>query len=82
MNSIAISYIRTYAPLAAGAVLSFLVTLGIEIDKDTQAAFIIVLTGLLQASYYAVARMVERKWPQVGTFLLGSSKQPVYREVQ
>lgn len=82
MNSLVTSYIRTYVPIGVGMIVAYLVTLGIQLDNDTQAALVVFLTGALQALYYAVARTLEKKWPQLGSFLLGSSKQPTYREVK
>lgn len=81
MNSFVTSQIRTYVPILVGGFVSWLVTLGINLDADSQAGLIVFLTGVLQAVYYFVARLLERRWPQVGAILLGSSKQPVYREV-
>lgn len=78
MNSFITSLIRTYVPIAVGAVVSFLLTKGIELDADTQAGLIVVLTGVSQAVYYYVARVLERKFPQL-SFLLGSAAQPRYQ---
>lgn len=79
MNSFVTSLIRTYVPIAVGALVSLLVTRGINLDADTQAGLIVALTGILQAVYYFVARVLERKLPQF-SFLLGSSAQPRYVE--
>lgn len=82
MQSLITSYIRTYMPIVVGGLVSWLVTLGVELDAETQAGLIVALTGLSQAAYYFIARQLERKWPVVGKVLLGSSKQPTYREVK
>lgn len=79
MNGFVTSLIRTYVPIAVGAVVSFLLTKGIELDPNTQAGLIVAITGILQAVYYFVARVLERKFPQF-SFLLGSSAQPKYVE--
>ena len=81
MNNFITSQIRTYVPIAVGAIVAYLLTLGIELDADTQAGLIVTLTGVLQAVYYFIARALERKFPQLSV-LLGSSKQPIYKEVK
>lgn len=82
MNNFITSQIRTYVPMAVGAVVAYLATLGLDLDANTQSGLIIALTGVLQALYYLVARVVERKWPQVGGLLLGSAKQPTYKKAK
>jgi len=77
LNNFITSQIRTFVPIAIGAVISFLTLKGIEIDPDTQLSLVLAVTGLLQALYYFLARLAEKKYPQLG-FLLGSTKQPVY----
>jgi hypothetical protein len=79
MNSFVTSFIRTYVPIVVGAVVSYLVTLGIQLDAETQAGMVVTLTGVSQAVYYAIARFLESKFPKAGV-LLGSAKQVVYRE--
>lgn len=80
MNSFVTSLIRTYVPIAVGAVIAWLATLGLQLDAEAQSGLIVFLTGISQAIYYFIARWIERKFPQIGTVLLGSSKAPVYRE--
>ena len=74
------SLIRTWAPMAIGAVVAYLATLGIDLDADTQTGLIVALTGVLQAVYYAVARAIEPHLPDwVTRVLLGSATAPEYR---
>lgn len=80
MNSFVTSLIRTYVPIAVGGFIAWLATLGLQLDAETQTSLIVFLTGISQALYYLVARWIERKFPQIGTVLLGSSKAPVYKE--
>ncbi len=85
MNSFITSQIRTIVPIAVGALVSWLALRGINLDEGQEAGLIIALTGLLQALYYFLARVLEQHFPQVGTLLLGSSAQPEYhdaREIQ
>lgn len=79
MNNFVTSLIRTYVPIAVGAIVSYLLTLGVQLDANTQAGLVVALTGVLQAVYYLVARLLERKFPQFSV-LLGSASQPKYVE--
>lgn len=73
-----IGLIRTWVPIAVGAGISWLATLGLNIDAETQAASVVALTGVIQAAYYTVVRLLESKYPAVG-WLLGSAKTPSYK---
>ena len=79
MNSFIISQIRTFVPIIVGALVAWLLTMGIELDADTQAGLVVALTGGLQALYYFVVRLLEKKWPKVGV-LLGVASKPVYTQ--
>lgn len=79
MQNFVTSLIRTYVPIIVGALVAWLVTVGVELDADTQAGLIVAMTGALQAVYYLVVRLLERKFPQLGV-LLGSAQKPVYVE--
>lgn len=81
MNDFITSLIRTYVPIAVGAVASYLLTAGIEIDANAQLGLVTFLTAILQGVYYLLARLLEQKFPQLG-FLLGSTKKPEYTENQ
>jgi len=77
MTDFITSQIRTWVPIAVGAIISWLATLGLQIDSNTQAAIVIALTGLIQAAYYTVVRLLEKKFPKLG-ILLGTPKTPSY----
>lgn len=77
MSATIVSLIRTWTPVAVGTLVSWLLTLGINLDPDTQAGLIAGLTGVLIAAYYGIVRVLERRWPWVGV-LLGSTAQPEY----
>lgn len=79
MNDFVIGLIRTYVPIGVGALIAWLVTLGVNIDAETQAALVIAGTGVLQAVYYTVVRVVAERFPWVGA-LLGVNKAPTYSE--
>jgi len=75
VNALALSIIRTYVPIGVGALVSWFLTIGLDIDADGQAGLIVFLTGLSQAVYYAAVRALETRWPGVGV-LLGVAKTP------
>ena len=79
MNNFVISQIRTYTPILVGALVSWLITLGVTLDAQTQASLIIALTGVLQGLYYFIIRLLEKKWPKIGV-LLGFATIPEYTE--
>lgn len=46
MNNFVTSQIRTIVPIIVGALVSWLITLGIELDADTQTGLVVFLTGI------------------------------------
>jgi hypothetical protein len=76
------SLIRTWVPVAVGAVLTWLATkVGIVLDEQSSVMAVTVSAALVTAAYYAVSRAVEQRWPAVGRVLvsLGIARQaPVY----
>lgn len=79
MNDTIRSLIRTWAPIAIGAVVAYLATLGIDLDADAQAGLIVGLTAVLQGGYYALVRAIEPHLPDWLTrILLGSATAPEY----
>ena len=71
--------VRTYVPIIVGAFAAWLLTIGIEIDSDTQAGIIVALTGLLQAVYYTLVTLIAKKFPKLEV-LLGSKQTPEYNK--
>lgn len=78
MSDFAISQIRTYVPVVVGALVAWLTSMGLQLDAETQTGFIVALTGVTQAVYYFIVRVLEQKWSWVGV-LLGSKKTPEYK---
>lgn len=76
MTDIAISIIRTVVPALVGALVFALANLGIEVDAEGWTA---LLTSLFIGIYYAIARQLEGRFPQLG-WLLGYPKQPTYSD--
>ena len=74
MNDLVIAFIRTWVPTIAGAIATWLLSLGIEIDSAALAGiFFSVLSGI----YCLTVRLLAEKWSWVGN-LLGVNKAPVY----
>jgi uncharacterized membrane protein (DUF441 family) len=69
--------IRTWVPVGVGAFIAWLVTLGVELDANTEAGLITSLTAVAIALYYTLALLLSKKWPVFGV-LLGSTKQPTF----
>lgn len=80
MKDKAIAYIRTVSPIVAGAIISYLLTLGLDLKEFTEL-FIITITGGLQVIYYIAARLIGKKYPKIEALMLGSAKQPEYKGV-
>ena len=77
MSNTILSLIRTYVPIAVGALVAWLLTLGVTLDPASEAGLTVAGTGLLIATYYTLIRLLERRWPWVG-ILLGSAQAPTY----
>lgn len=78
MNDTVTAYIRTYAPLVAGAIIAFLAQYGLDLSA-AQEPLVAVITVLGGAIYYFVARLVGTRYPKIETMMLGSSKTPTYK---
>lgn len=76
------SLIRTIVPIGVGSVLAWLaVHWHIVIDPGASATVGIVAAAVVTAGYYAAARVVERRWPTVGRWLVALNlvaARPVY----
>ena len=77
-----VSLIRTWVPIVVGSLISWLASLGLDVGAQANTGLTIFLTALVIAVYYALVRALEKKWPVVGRFLLGSSRVPEYTPPQ
>lgn len=75
--SIVPSLIRTYVPLAVGWVVAWVSTLGINVSDTARAALVGIIGTVAAGGYYALVRVLERRWPFLSV-LLGSKVRPVY----
>jgi len=77
------STIRTWVPITIGALLSWInanYTIAVLPNRPSATA-VIVATGVVTAGYYALARVVERRFPRVGQWMLALNlvkAKPVY----
>lgn len=71
------SLIRTWTPIGVGAVVSWAATQGLSVSDSTKTGLVALLTAVISGAYYALVRVAEQKWPQLG-WLLGSPSQPSY----
>jgi hypothetical protein len=74
MGNVLTSYIRTIVPVTVGLGISTLSKLGIDLDPGPLT---IVIDAVFIGAYYALARALEAKLPQLG-WLLGAPHEPVY----
>jgi hypothetical protein len=80
MNDYVLSLIRTWTPIAVGAVLSWLaVKYGLALPESISNEVTVALTGVVIAAYYGIVRALEKRWPWFGK-LLGAAKKPIYAE--
>lgn len=78
MNDVLVSLIRTVVPVAVGAALTWLGSAaGIILPSDASTGLTAGVVALVVAAYYALVRLIERRWPGVG-LLLGARRQPSY----
>lgn len=73
-----IAQVRTYVPVGVGALITWLLSLGIDVGAQAQVGLVTFGTALVIGAYYTAASALQRKWPAVGALLLGSSKAPTY----
>jgi hypothetical protein len=78
MSNFVTSWIRTNVPFIVSGLVTWLMTVGLQVPADVQASIVVVATWLLGSLYYALVRWAETKWPWIGN-LLGVASQPKYK---
>lgn len=81
MNDLITSQIRTFVPLAVGALVTWLTTKGIKINPTDASSIVPFLTAVFSGLYYSIVRILEIKWPKFG-WLLGQAKKLTYGETK
>lgn len=72
MTSFFISLIRTWVPVGVGAFITWLATnYDIVVPADASSSLVVGVAALVIAAYYAVARLVEKRFPGLGKILVG-----------
>lgn len=77
LGDVARSLIRTWTPIAVGALITWLSGIGVDLPAEHAAGLSAAATAILGGAYYALARAGERRWPWLGA-LLGSRTPPTY----
>lgn len=77
------SYIRTFVPAGLGWLISYLALnfRWLHLPNHPSAAFSTSVTLGAIAGYYFVARLVEKRWPKLGTWMVALNlvkTRPVY----
>lgn len=89
----AIAYIRTYVPIAVGAILSWLIanvapvadfiaTIDRTFGQGWRTALVLAASATVTALYYWGARQIGKRFPKAEKWLLGSSAVPTYTAKQ
>jgi hypothetical protein len=76
LGDVLVSLVRTIVPAIVGTLLAWLASRGLDLTAYSNAVNA-ALVPLFIALYYALARLLERKWPVFG-LLLGARRQPSY----
>lgn len=70
------SIVRTLVPLIGGGIITWLVSLGIDLDDQLSTALTVFLYAVFSGAYYIVVRLFETYVsPKLG-WLLGLAKAP------
>lgn len=80
MSDFLIAQIRTWVPALAGAVIAFLVSLGVLDEEASQEALVALTTfgtAIFTGLYYLAVRALAERWPWFGN-LLGVNVAPTY----
>lgn len=76
------SVIRTVVPVIVGVLLGQAARIGLDLPAGAVTE---VVTVVVTGAYYAVARLVEQRWPALGRVLLSaglSRRAPMYVHVR
>ncbi len=74
------SIIRTLVPVIVGVILAQALKIGLNLPEG---AVTDIVTVVLTTGYYALARLIEQRWPWLGRILLSfglTDKQPTYAD--
>lgn len=77
MKDFAVQIIRTLSPLAAGAIITLLVNIGIQLPPEYEGYLSAGILTISTSLWYIAIAWLEKKVPAFG-WLLGVAKKPVY----
>lgn len=69
------SIVRTIVPVAVGQIVAYLVSIGVVVPEDVEAALTVILGFIVTTVWYVVVRFLEQKFPKLG-ILLGWAATP------
>lgn len=69
------SIVRTIVPVAVGQIVAYLVSIGVVVPEDVEAALTVILGFIFTSVYYLAVRWLEQKFPKIGA-LLGWAATP------
>jgi len=73
-----IAYVRTFVPIAIGAVVTFLARqFDIVIDSESAQGAVLFVNAVVTGAYYALIKYAETRFPWIG-WLIGYAKSPTY----
>ena len=73
------SIVRTVVPLVVALILGQAARIGLSLDEGAVTS---IVTAVIGAAYYGLARLLEREFPAAGKWLLAlglTGKAPEYR---
>ena len=68
--------LRTFVPVVVGALVTWLIGAGVNLDEETVGALSVALLGIITAAYYFVVTLLERHVHPYFGVLLGAPKAP------
>lgn len=82
-NAFWVSIVRTLAPKVAAIIVTFLLSIGIDLSDGDVVTLGVIVVAIFEALWYVVARLLEVyvPWPwakKLGGYMLGIPKKPVY----
>lgn len=80
--AVVVSLIRTVVPIGIGAVLAWVATnYNVVVPERASSTVVVLTTAAITAGYYALARLVEKRFPRLGRWLVALNlvkARPVY----
>jgi len=75
MSEFVLSLIRTWVPIGVGALISWLLSIGVDAGAEASVGLTTAGTAIITALYYLIVRTLESRFPWFGV-LLGAPRTP------